>query len=129
MPLPHDELLRLLPSPVPAHTSFGLFCETATEPTEATDSLSNTPAHVVPLFVVRSTPPVPTPTNIVYGVFSTTAKSEMRPPMLAGPMARHFSGRVSSAVCENAVVARRRSAGTRRNIRVTSGRRIVQLRM
>jgi len=60
--LPHDELLRLLPSPVPTQTIFGLFCDTATEPTDATGSLSNTPVQVVPLFVVFRTPPVPTPT-------------------------------------------------------------------
>src|SRR5258708_12647172 len=95
MPLPHEELLREFPSPVPTQTIFGLFCDTATEPVEATACLSNTGCQVVPLFVVRSTPPVPTATKIVYGSFSLTAKSAMRPPMFAGPMARHFIRLVS----------------------------------
>src|ERR1044072_7081784 len=92
MPLPQEELLREFPSPVPAHTIFGLFCDTATEPVEATASLSNPPCHDVPLFVVRSTPPVPTAAKIVYGSFSLTAKSAMRPPMFAGPIERQRSG-------------------------------------
>src|SRR3954467_13177106 len=98
MPFPHDELLREFPSPVPTQTIFGLFCETATEPVEATGSLSNTGCHVVPLFVVRNTPPVPTAAKIVYGSFSLTAKSAMRPPMFAGPIARQRSGLVSRVV-------------------------------
>src|SRR6185369_15950039 len=105
MPFPHDELLREFPSPVPTQTIFGLFCETATEPVEATGCLSNTPCHDVPLFVVRSTPPVPTATKIVYGSFSLTAKSAMRPPMFAGPMARHRNGLVSNVGAVAVVVA------------------------
>src|SRR5215470_17132196 len=97
MPLPHEELLREFPSPVPTQTIFGLFCDIATEPVDATACLSNTGCHVVPLFVVRSTPPVPTATKIVYGSFSFTAKSAMRPPMFAGPIARQRSGFVSNA--------------------------------
>src|SRR2546421_11628357 len=97
MPLPHDELLREFPSPVPTQTIFGLFWETATEPVEATGCLSKIGSHVVPLFVVRRTPPVPTATKTVYGSFSTTAKSATRPPMFAGPMERQRSGLVSSA--------------------------------
>src|SRR3954470_15352088 len=96
MPFPHDELLREFPSPVPTQTIFGLFCDTATDPVDATGSLSNTGCHVVPLFVVRNTPPVPTAAKIVYGSFSLTAKSAMRPPMFAGPIERHRSGLVSS---------------------------------
>src|SRR3954454_6714500 len=96
MPLPHEELLRELPSPLPTQTSFGLFCDTATEPVDATACLSNTGVQVVPLLFDRSTPPVPTAAKIVAGSFSTTAKSAMRPPMLAGPMARQRSGFVSS---------------------------------
>src|SRR5436305_6332862 len=96
MPLPHDELLRELPSPVPTQTIFGLFCDTATDPVDATGSLSKTGCHVVPLLVVRSTPPVPTAAKIVYGSFSLTAKSAMRPPMFAGPIARQRRGLVSS---------------------------------
>src|SRR3954447_1285100 len=92
MPFPHDELLREFPSPVPTQTIFGLFCDTATDPVDATGSLSNTGCHVVPLFVVRNTPPVPTAAKIVYGSFSLTAKSAMRPPMFAGPIARQRSG-------------------------------------
>src|ERR1041385_1885199 len=95
MPLPHEELLREFPSPVPTQTIFGLFCETATEPVDATASLSNTPSHFVPLFVVRNTPPVPVATKIVYGSFSLTAKSATRPPMFAGPIERQRSGFVS----------------------------------
>src|SRR6185369_10971021 len=105
MPFPHDELLREFPSPVPTQTIFGLFCETATEPVDATASLSKTPCHVVPLLVVRRTPPVPTAAKIVYGSFSFTAKSAMRPPMFAGPTERHFSGLVSSGDGAGAIAA------------------------
>src|SRR3954454_2120015 len=96
MPFPHDELLREFPSPVPTQTIFGLFCDTATDPVDATGCLSNTGSHFVPLFVVRNTPPVPTAAKIVYGSFSLTAKSAMRPPMFAGPTERQRSGLVSS---------------------------------
>src|SRR5436305_15264807 len=111
MPFPHEELLREFPSPVPTQTIFGLFCETATEPVVATGSLSNTPCHDVPLFVVRSTPPVPTAAKIVYGSFSLTAKSAMRPPMFAGPMARQRSGLVSSVAGAVAAVVAAAAAG------------------
>ena len=56
-----DDELRELPSPVPAQTIFGLFCDTATAPTDATGCLSNTPSQVVPLFVDFKMPPVPMP--------------------------------------------------------------------
>ena|SRR5205085_9335430 len=104
MPLPHEDELRELPSPVPTQTSFGFDCETATEPVDATGCFSKIASHVVPLFVVRKTPPVPVVTKIVYGSFSTTAKSETRPPMFAGPTERQRSGFVSS-VAAGAVAA------------------------
>ncbi len=48
-------------SPVPTHTTSGFFCHTATAPTDATASFSNTGLQVVPRLVVLNTPPVPSP--------------------------------------------------------------------
>src|SRR5262245_25701247 len=41
---------------------------------------------------VFHTPPVAVARNMRAGSLSTTAMSEMRPPMFAGPMGRHSSG-------------------------------------
>ena len=40
------------------------------------------------MFVDLNAPPVPVPMKTVAGCFSTATMSEMRPPMLAGPMER-----------------------------------------
>src|SRR5229473_1190398 len=88
-PSPQDELWRLFGSPVPTHTTEGSEGAMAMSPIVDTASLSNTGCHVVPLFVVFHTPPEATPTNTIFGLLSTTAKSSMRPPITAGPISRN----------------------------------------
>ncbi len=58
-------------------------------PIVETPSLSNIGSHVVPLFVVFQTPPEAVPTYTIFGLLSTTAKSSMRPPIVAGPISRN----------------------------------------
>src|SRR5258708_3279139 len=87
-PSPHDELCRLFGSPVPTHTTDGSDGAIAMSPIVDTASLSKTGVHVVPLLVVFQTPPAATPTNTMFGLLSTTAKSSMRPPITAGPISR-----------------------------------------
>src|SRR6202521_4458593 len=88
-PSPHDELCRLFGSPVPTHTTAGSDGAIAMSPIVDTLSLSNMGSHVVPLFVVFHTPPDAVPTNTMFGLLSTTAKSSMRPPIVAGPISRN----------------------------------------
>src|SRR5260370_889139 len=88
-PSPHEELCRLFGSPVPTHTTDGSDGAMAMSPIVDTLSLSNTGSHVVPLFVVSHTPPEAVPTNTMFGLLSTTAKSSMRPPIVAGPISRN----------------------------------------
>src|SRR6266545_8025697 len=95
MPSPHEDELRLLASPVPAHTRSGFFCHTATAPMDWTGCLSKTGLQVVPWFAVLKSPPVPVATKNVAGRFSTTAKSETRPPQFAGPTERQVRSRNS----------------------------------
>src|SRR5215469_1379627 len=63
----------------------------AMSPMVETLSLSKTGSQVVPLLVVFQTPPEATPTKTILGLDSTTAKSSMRPPMMAGPISRNSS--------------------------------------
>ena len=58
-PLPQLELLRSLASPLPSQTTFGSEAATATAPTAATASFSNTASKVPPLSAVFIRPPVP----------------------------------------------------------------------
>src|SRR6266849_9989739 len=88
-PSPHDELCLLFGSPVPTHTMDGSEGAIAMSPIVDTPSLSNTGSHVVPLLVVFHTPPDAAPTNTIFGLLSTTAKSSIRPPMVAGPISRN----------------------------------------
>src|SRR5690348_13986610 len=88
-PSPHDELCRLFGSPLPTHTTEGSDGAMAISPIVDTASLSNTGSQVVPLFVVFQTPPDATPTKTMFGLLSTTAKSSIRPPMVAGPISRN----------------------------------------
>src|SRR5713226_6328058 len=88
-PSPHDELCLLFGSPVPTHTMDGSEGAIAMSPIVDTLSLSNTGSHVVPLLVVFHTPPEAVPTYTMFGLLSTTAKSSMRPPMIAGPISRN----------------------------------------
>ena len=55
-PSPHDELWRLLFSPVPTHTRFASVGAMATSPIDAVASLSKTGVKVVPLLTVFHTP-------------------------------------------------------------------------
>src|SRR5712692_9187210 len=89
VPSPQDELCRLLGSPVPTHTMEGSDGAIAMSPIVDTLSLSNTDSHDVPLFVVFQTPPDAVPTYTMFGLLSTTAKSSMRPPIVAGPISRN----------------------------------------
>src|SRR5215467_11482737 len=91
MPSPQEELCRLLGSPVPTQTIEGSDGAMAMSPIVDTPSLSKTGSQVVPLLVVFQTPPEATPTNTMLGLDSTTAKSSMRPPMVAGPISRNSS--------------------------------------
>src|SRR6267142_207452 len=93
MPSPHEDELRLLASPGPAHTTSGFFCHSATARIDGTGCLSKIADHVVPRFVVLNRPPVPVARKNVAGRFSTAARSEMRPPMLAGPIERQLKSR------------------------------------
>src|ERR1700741_1081157 len=88
-PSPQEELCRLLGSPVPTHTTDGSDGAIAMSPIVDTLSLSNIGSHVVPLFVVFQTPPEAVPTYTMFGLLSTTAKSSMRPPIVAGPISRN----------------------------------------
>src|SRR5260370_34270830 len=88
-PSPQEELCRLFGSPVPTHTTEGSEGAIAMSPIVDTLSLSNIGSHVVPLLVVFHTPPEAVPTYTVFGLLSTTAKSSMRPPIVAGPISRN----------------------------------------
>src|SRR6202165_22549 len=88
-PSPQEELCRLFGSPVPTQTTEGSDCAIAMSPIVDTLSLSNIGSHVVPLFVVFHTPPEAVPTYTMFGLLSTTAKSSMRPPIVAGPISRN----------------------------------------
>src|SRR6266481_7933869 len=88
-PSPHDELCRLFGSPVPTQTTDGSHGAIAMTPIVDTPSLSKIGSHVVPLLVVFQTPPEAVPTYTMLGLLSTTAKSSMRPPIVAGPISRN----------------------------------------
>src|SRR6266852_8749836 len=88
-PSPQEELCRLLGSPVPTHTIAGSDGAMAMSPIVETLSLSKIGSHVVPLLVVFHTPPEALPTYTMFGLPSTTAKSSMRPPIVAGPISRN----------------------------------------
>src|SRR6266567_9635587 len=88
-PSPQEELWRLFGSPVPTHTIDGSDGATAMSPIVETPSLSKIGSHVVPLLVVFHTPPEAVPTYTMFGLLSNTAKSSMRPPIVAGPISRN----------------------------------------
>src|SRR5207247_11194762 len=52
-------------------------------------SPSNIGSHFVPLLFDFQTPPEAVHTYTMFGLLSTTAKSSMRPPMVAGPISRN----------------------------------------
>src|SRR6266436_7751916 len=88
-PSPQEELCRLFGSPVPTHTTEGSDGAIAMSAIVDTLSFSNLGSHVVPLLVVFHTPPEAVPTYTMFGLLSTTAKSSMRPPIVAGPISRN----------------------------------------
>src|SRR5437660_5494250 len=88
-PSPQEELWRLFGSPVPTHTTAGSDGAIAMSPIVDTPSLSNMGSQVVPLLVVFQTPPDAVPTYTMFGLLSTTAKSSIRPPIVAGPISRN----------------------------------------
>src|SRR5436189_2695899 len=88
-PSPQEELCRLLGSPVPTQTIDGSDGAIAISPIVDTPSLSKIGSQVVPLLVVFHTPPEAVPTYTMFGLLSTTAKSSMRPPIVAGPISRN----------------------------------------
>src|SRR6266404_5368177 len=88
-PSPQEELCRLFGSPVPTHSTDGSHGAIAMSPIVDTPSLSKIGSHVVPLLVVFQTPPEAVPTYTMLGLLSTTAKSSMRPPIVAGPISRN----------------------------------------
>src|SRR5260370_2676454 len=88
-PSPQEELCRLFGSPVPTQTTEGSEGAMAMSPMVETLSLSNIGSQVVPLFVVFHTPPEAAPTYTMLGLLSTTAKSSMRPPIVAVPSSRN----------------------------------------
>src|SRR6266481_3974281 len=88
-PSPQEELCRLFGSPVPTQTTEGSEGAIAMSPMVETLYLSNNGSQVVPLFGVFHTPPEAVPTYTMLGLLSTTAKSSMRPPIVAGPSSRN----------------------------------------
>jgi hypothetical protein len=90
-PSPHDTELRGFCSPVPTQTMFGSLGATATSPIDTVRSCSNWCSNVTPLFTVLRSPPEAVAAHQVLWSFSFTAIAVMRPPMLAGPMLRHWN--------------------------------------
>ena len=90
-PSPHDVVWRLFASPVPTHTTSGFCCETATSPIASSPLVCKSGVNVAPLLVVFHTPPCAVPTYQIAVFFSYTARSEMRPDMIAGPIERKWS--------------------------------------
>src|SRR5260370_17381043 len=88
-PSAQEELWRLFGSPVPTQTTDGSDGAIAMSPIVDTPSLSKIGSQVVPLLVVFQTPPEAVPTYTMFGLLSTTAKSSMRPPIVAGAPSRH----------------------------------------
>ena len=62
MPCPIEMWLRILPSPVPAHTTLLSDCATASEPIDCTGCSSNSDAQFTPPSVVFQMPPEAAPT-------------------------------------------------------------------
>src|SRR3954469_19361684 len=83
-PSPIDALLRGLPSPVPAKTTFGFEGATAIAPIDATACPSKTGLRVVPPLVVLTTPPLAPATKYVEGSPAIPATTDTRPALLVG---------------------------------------------
>src|SRR5579864_5668010 len=107
-PSPQYVLCRLLASPVPSQTTFGFPRATATAPIVIMAlTWSNTGVHEVPPLVLLNKPPVALATYSASGAPASrpTAKSSIRPPVLAGPTLRHSNDEIrdgSSRGCARA---------------------------
>jgi len=87
-PLPQGDDCRFWGSPVPTQTRFGLVWSISIAPIELVGWSSKSGVNEVPWFSVFQTPPDAVPTKKTWGLASTTASSEIRPPMSAGPISR-----------------------------------------
>ena len=101
-------------SPVPTHTTLASEGATATAPTEVIPAESVTGSQVVPLLLVRHTPPVRAPANMVWrwalaGV-SGTAREVTHAPVRHGPRLRYWNAFRTSARWDR---PRRRKAAER----------------
>src|ERR1051326_6631230 len=80
MPSPIMSMSRTAqPSPVPAHTTLGLVCDTARDPIAWDDSLSNVGFHVVPPSLDFHTPPDAAAAQKPPGWPATAAAAAIRP--------------------------------------------------
>src|SRR6516164_2129625 len=79
---------------------LGSLGATATSPIETVPSWSNWFSKVMPLLVVFRRPPLAEATHHVVGSFSLTVIAVMRPPVLAGPMLRHWKALIQSSGIE-----------------------------
>src|SRR5438067_2726793 len=97
MPLPHSAELRSVGSPVPTHTISVSLGATATAPIDCTGCLSKIESKVTPLSPVLNKPPVESPTKKTAGLRGSSAMSQTRPPMAAGPidLALKFLNKIS----------------------------------
>src|SRR5206468_3485259 len=87
-PPPHEELWRLLFSPVPAQMIFESRSKIASAPNVLSACLPNTSFQVTPLLTDFQMPPDAAPTYRMAGFFGSIWMSWMRPPLAAGPMSR-----------------------------------------
>src|SRR5688572_26699250 len=91
MPSPQVLLWRLFGSPMPAHTMFGLPGAIAMSPTDIVATYgSETASQVVPLFLLRNTPPDALATKMMRGSDATASMSSTRRRRVAGPMCRQL---------------------------------------
>ncbi len=93
-------------SPVPAQTTLGLDCDTASAPTAETSSWSNTGCQLTPPFSVFHMPPEAAPTYMMAGLPATPAAAAARFPY--GPTKRQLIS--PSGPCDSAAAPRPRCA-------------------
>jgi hypothetical protein len=109
-PLPHGDDWRFCGSPVPTHTRFGLAWCRVTSPIELVGWSSKRGVQDVPWFSVFQTPAVAVPMKNSWGFDSTTARSEIRPPMRAGPISRYSSPERSASRSGDCAASGKQSA-------------------
>src|SRR5215467_2786397 len=84
-PSPQDVVWRLFASPEPTQITSGFCCDTVTSPIASKPLSCKSGVKLAPLLVVFHTPPCAVPTYQIAVFFSYTARSEMRPDIIAGP--------------------------------------------